>query len=128
MLGYRGGLEAMEWASRQGWVKIWIESDSTSAVQAFGNRDVPWCMTSRWLQAMEDLSHVVITSTWREVNFAADCASLEVKVQGMAFIGVSMIIQVLIRILKLMPRGLDSMLFNIDLWCRVMFVVDVGGK
>ncbi|KAF9612930.1 hypothetical protein IFM89_004346 [Coptis chinensis] len=61
-------LEAMEWAPRQGWVKIWIKSDSTSTVQAFWESGCTMVHDSRWLQAMEDLSHVVITSTWREVG------------------------------------------------------------
>ncbi|KAF5191552.1 hypothetical protein FRX31_018863 [Thalictrum thalictroides] len=62
----------LEWAASQGHSHIWMESDSTAAVQAFGNEKVPWSMEARWVNAIAELHHVVISSTWREVNFSAD--------------------------------------------------------
>ncbi|KAL5714261.1 hypothetical protein ACHQM5_016246 [Ranunculus cassubicifolius] len=65
-------LEGVEFALERNWKKLWIETDCSSAVHVFGNDRVPWMMKKRWQAAIKKMEYVYITSTWREVNFAAD--------------------------------------------------------
>ncbi|PIA41810.1 hypothetical protein AQUCO_02200324v1 [Aquilegia coerulea] len=54
-------IEGVEEAVKRGWLKIWIESDSTTAIQAFAkSKKLQFCL----------LSH-----TWREVNYSANQAA-----------------------------------------------------
>ncbi|KAF5176700.1 hypothetical protein FRX31_033712 [Thalictrum thalictroides] len=54
------------------WNHIWIESDSVAAVKAFESMKLPWWMKRRWTNCRQKLLTCLLTSTRREVNFAAD--------------------------------------------------------
>ncbi|KAF9614124.1 hypothetical protein IFM89_015386 [Coptis chinensis] len=68
-------IECIELAVQRGWYVLWVESDSTATVHAFGHNRLPWFITPMWNKCKYEMQRIYITSTWREVNMAADCAA-----------------------------------------------------
>ncbi|KAF9613962.1 hypothetical protein IFM89_014027 [Coptis chinensis] len=61
-----------ELALARGWNHIWIESDSTLAVGAFGTGNVPWQLKAGWNNCVHNFQSPKLISIWREANFSAD--------------------------------------------------------
>ncbi|KAF6163127.1 hypothetical protein GIB67_024991 [Kingdonia uniflora] len=58
----------VEHAASFGWLIAWIESDSTTAVEAFKTNNIPWILKAAWENARRNMSHA--RSTLPE-NFAS---------------------------------------------------------
>jgi ribonuclease HI len=64
---------AMELAHRQGWLALWIESDSKAALQAFENHQVvPWDLRNRWSNCFSLHLNLRWSHIYREGNACAD--------------------------------------------------------
>ncbi|OVA00928.1 Ribonuclease H domain [Macleaya cordata] len=64
----------LEWASDRGWSKIWVTSDSQTAIKCFASDKVPWFIISRWHNIRKNLT-IKFLSVFRETNFVADTMS-----------------------------------------------------
>ncbi|KAF5195065.1 hypothetical protein FRX31_015349, partial [Thalictrum thalictroides] len=59
-------MQGVEWALRNNWTMLWVETDSVAACHSFGKNQVPWHMITRWNLAIKGLQRLIISSTWRE--------------------------------------------------------------
>ncbi|OVA04761.1 Ribonuclease H domain [Macleaya cordata] len=64
----------LEWALDRGWSKIWVTSDSQTAIKCFASDKVSWFIISRWHNIRKNLT-IKFSSVFRETNFAADTMS-----------------------------------------------------
>ncbi|KAF6143377.1 hypothetical protein GIB67_001321 [Kingdonia uniflora] len=53
----------------------WIESDFTTAVEAFKSNNIPWVLEAAWENARRNMKHIRISANWKEANFSADALS-----------------------------------------------------
>jgi hypothetical protein len=68
-----GFLLAMEYATQHQWSRLWIESESTSAVSAFKNPFViPFGLRNRWHNCTHGGFQVIASHIFREGNGCAD--------------------------------------------------------
>ena len=68
-----GLMIAMEFASLYNWPRVWLESDSSSAVQAFKNPSIiPLRLRNRWHNCMQHGLFVICSHIFREGNGCAD--------------------------------------------------------
>ncbi|KAL5700257.1 hypothetical protein ACHQM5_025728 [Ranunculus cassubicifolius] len=68
-------LLAAEQAFIQGWLRLWIVSDSQAAVAAFMSERLPWLVKGRWTICKRKMLHIRISHIFRKWNFAADMVS-----------------------------------------------------
>ncbi|KAL5728232.1 hypothetical protein ACHQM5_001344 [Ranunculus cassubicifolius] len=66
---------AAEVAVEKGWINLWVESDSSSAVAAFKASRLPWRLKTRWNLCKHKFSSLTISHIWREGNLIADAAA-----------------------------------------------------
>ncbi|OVA12723.1 Ribonuclease H domain [Macleaya cordata] len=64
----------LEWASDRGWSKIWVTSDSQTAIKFFASDRVPWFINSRCHNIRKSLT-IKFSSVFREINFTANTMS-----------------------------------------------------
>lgn len=68
-----GLIMAMEFAARINWTRLWLEGDSSSAVNAFKNRSlIPIRLQNRWHNCMQLGLFVICSHIYREANCCAD--------------------------------------------------------
>jgi len=68
-----GIISAIEFAARNGWSNIWLESDSTSALLIFSNLAlVSILLRNRWHNARKLGIHIISSHIFREGNCCAD--------------------------------------------------------
>jgi mannosylglycoprotein endo-beta-mannosidase len=71
-----GAMRAIEIAIQHNWMKLWLETDSTTVVEALTNtnKQVPWFLRNRWLNMKARMLEMdcVITHIYREGNQPAD--------------------------------------------------------
>lgn len=67
-----GILVGLEWATRWGFRRICIRSDSTSVVAAFTSNNLPWFARPRWLAINQFYEAIRFIHIFREANFSAD--------------------------------------------------------
>jgi len=68
-----GLMVAMEYASSNGWTRLWLESDSSSAVQAFHKPSlIPVCLRNRWHNCTHNGMFIICSHIFREGNVCAD--------------------------------------------------------
>jgi ribonuclease HI len=79
-----GIILAIEYAAREGWRNIWLESDSTSALLIFSNSLlVPTMLRNHWHNARHLGLHVISSHIFREGNCCADkLASMGHSIDG----------------------------------------------
>ncbi|KAF9596182.1 hypothetical protein IFM89_007500 [Coptis chinensis] len=65
-------VEGIAKAIEQGWLHIWVDTDSATAAKAFQTDNVLWKVWAKWDRIKLSNIELRITSSWREVNFAAD--------------------------------------------------------
>ncbi|KAF6176409.1 hypothetical protein GIB67_010857 [Kingdonia uniflora] len=65
----------VEHAASFGWLIAWIESDSTTAVEAFKTNNIPWILEASWENARRNMRNIRFLANWREANFSADALS-----------------------------------------------------
>jgi ribonuclease HI len=66
-------IHAMEFAHRNSWHNLWIESDSTAALRAFSNsNEVPWDLRNRWSNCLHLGLHIATSHIYRKGNICAD--------------------------------------------------------
>ncbi|KAF6145621.1 hypothetical protein GIB67_018727 [Kingdonia uniflora] len=58
-----------------GWHIAWIESDSTTAVEAFKTNNIPGIFEAAWENTRRYMRHIRFSANWREANFSADALS-----------------------------------------------------
>jgi hypothetical protein len=64
---------AMEFAAFYNWSRLWLESDSSSVVQAFKNPSInPLRLRNRWHNCMQHGLFVICSHIFREGNGCAD--------------------------------------------------------
>jgi len=64
---------AIEFAAQNGWRHIWLESDSSGALQIFKNAAlVPVVLRNRWHNVMNLDAQVISSHIYREGNCFAD--------------------------------------------------------
>ncbi|KAF9588805.1 hypothetical protein IFM89_016126 [Coptis chinensis] len=69
-------VEGITKAIEQGLLHIWVDIDSVAVAKAFQTDNVLWKVQATWDRIKLNNIDVRITSSWREVNFAADhCAN-----------------------------------------------------
>jgi hypothetical protein len=64
----------MEFAHRNSWHNLWIESDSTAVLRAFSNsiNVMPWDLRNRWSNCLHLGLHIATSHIYREGNTCAD--------------------------------------------------------
>ncbi|GAU26294.1 hypothetical protein TSUD_55920 [Trifolium subterraneum] len=70
-----GAILAIELASKNGWISLWLETDSQLVSMAFKNHGlVPWRLRNRWLNCVELTKNMrfIISHIFREGNRCAD--------------------------------------------------------
>jgi len=68
-----GMMYAMEFAASHNWSRLWLESDSSTAVQAFHNHSIiPLKLRNRWHNCMQLGLMVICSHIYREGNCCAD--------------------------------------------------------
>jgi hypothetical protein len=68
-----GLMFAMEYAATHNWSRLWLESDSSSAVQAFKNHStIPLSLQNRWNNCMHLGLMVICSLIYREGNCCVD--------------------------------------------------------
>ncbi|KAF9604618.1 hypothetical protein IFM89_008884 [Coptis chinensis] len=68
-------IEGLNMAIQQGWQHIWVDTDSVAAAKAFQDDRVLWKLRAQWDKIKHSDIWLHFTSTWREVNFAADTSA-----------------------------------------------------
>ncbi|KAF6174510.1 hypothetical protein GIB67_004704 [Kingdonia uniflora] len=68
-------IHGVEYAASFGWLIAWIESDSTTAVEAFKTNNIPWTLVAAWENASRNMRNIQFSANWREANFSADALS-----------------------------------------------------
>ncbi|KAF6138129.1 hypothetical protein GIB67_033543 [Kingdonia uniflora] len=68
-------IHGAEHAASFGWLIAWIESDSTTAVEAFKTNNIPWILEAAWENARRNMRHIRFSANWREANFSVDALS-----------------------------------------------------
>ncbi|KAF5187370.1 hypothetical protein FRX31_023043 [Thalictrum thalictroides] len=68
-------MEGLEEAVKRGWLKVWVESDSTAAIQAFAHGSLPWRIAARWKLINSIFQFCLFSHNLREANFSADQAA-----------------------------------------------------
>ncbi|KAF6141226.1 hypothetical protein GIB67_024310 [Kingdonia uniflora] len=68
-------IHGVEYAASFGWLIAWIESDSTTAVEAFKINNIPWTLVAAWENASRNMRNIRFSANWREANFSADALS-----------------------------------------------------
>ncbi|KAF6142043.1 hypothetical protein GIB67_038011 [Kingdonia uniflora] len=68
-------IHGVEYATSFGWLIAWIESDSTTTVEAFKTNNIPWILVAAWENASRNMRHIRFSVNWREPNFSADTLS-----------------------------------------------------
>ncbi|PNY04507.1 ribonuclease H [Trifolium pratense] len=64
---------AIEKAFEHGWNKLWVESDSTIAIQVTKDHSmVPWDLRNRWSNCLSKNMQLLFSHTYREGNSCAD--------------------------------------------------------
>ncbi|KAF6173866.1 hypothetical protein GIB67_039817 [Kingdonia uniflora] len=64
-------IHGVEHAASFGWLIAWIESDSTTAVEAFKTNNIPWILEVACENARRNMRHIRFSTNWREANFSA---------------------------------------------------------
>jgi len=68
-----GLIVAMEYASSNRWTRLWLESDSSSAVQAFHKPSlIPVCLRNRWHNCTHNGMFIICSHIFREGNVCAE--------------------------------------------------------
>jgi hypothetical protein len=68
-----GLILAMEYAVSNNWTRLWLETDSTSAVQAFYKCSlIPICLRNRWHNCTHRGLMIICSHIFREGNCCAD--------------------------------------------------------
>lgn len=68
-----GLIFAMEYATSNNWSRLWLESDSTSAVEAFHKPSlIPVCLRNRWHNCTHNNLFIICSHIFREGNVCAD--------------------------------------------------------
>jgi len=68
-----GLMVAMEYASSNRWTRLWLESDSSSAVQAFHKPSlIPVCLRNRWHNCTHNGMFIICSHIFREGNVCAN--------------------------------------------------------
>ncbi|XP_045791752.1 uncharacterized protein LOC123886479 [Trifolium pratense] len=70
-----GVMRAIEIATDNGWINVWLETDSTLVVLAFKSASlVPWKIRNRWNNCMHNITNMnfMISHIYREGNNCAD--------------------------------------------------------
>ncbi|KAF6175871.1 hypothetical protein GIB67_003359 [Kingdonia uniflora] len=80
-------IHGVEYDASFGWLIAWIESDSTTAVEAFKTSNIPWTLVAAWENASRNMRNIQFSTNWREANFSADALS---KKEALLYEGVSM--------------------------------------
>ncbi|KAF6143723.1 hypothetical protein GIB67_030613 [Kingdonia uniflora] len=68
-------IHGVEYAALFGWLIAWIESDSTTAVEAFKTNNIPWTLVAAWENASRNVRNIQFSAKWHEANFSADALS-----------------------------------------------------
>ncbi|KAF6159579.1 hypothetical protein GIB67_010001, partial [Kingdonia uniflora] len=68
-------IHGVEYAALFGWLIAWIESDSTTAVEAFKTNNIPWTLVAAWENASRNVRNIQFSANWHEANFSADALS-----------------------------------------------------
>ncbi|KAF6176706.1 hypothetical protein GIB67_005055 [Kingdonia uniflora] len=66
---------ALDWAVQKNRKKVWIESDSHTAISDFSKNHVPWPQRARWNRTKTKLAHIRFSHCWKVANFSASQAS-----------------------------------------------------
>lgn len=67
--GLTGLMFAMEYAASHNWSRLWLESDSSTAIQAFKDHSIiPLCLRNRWYNCMQLDLMVICSHIYREVT------------------------------------------------------------
>jgi hypothetical protein len=84
-----GILLAMEYAVTHSWHNLWIECDSSAAVQAFKHIDIiPFRLRNRWHNVFHNKLQVICSHVYREGNCCADkLADFGHSITGSVWIG-----------------------------------------
>ncbi|KAF6150097.1 hypothetical protein GIB67_038156 [Kingdonia uniflora] len=64
-------LGAIDWAAQNNWKKIWIESDSQTAISDFTKNHVPWPQRARWNRMKSSFEQIRFSHCWKVANFSA---------------------------------------------------------
>ncbi|KAF6158195.1 hypothetical protein GIB67_014989 [Kingdonia uniflora] len=64
-------LGAIDWAVQNNWKKIWIESDSQTAISDFIKNHVPWPQRARWNRMKTSFKQIRFSHCWKVANFSA---------------------------------------------------------
>ncbi|KAF6142501.1 hypothetical protein GIB67_039465 [Kingdonia uniflora] len=64
-------LGAIDWAVQNNWKKIWIESDSQTAISDFTKNHVPWPQRARWNRMKTSFEQIQFSHCWIVANFSA---------------------------------------------------------
>ncbi|XP_026433324.1 uncharacterized protein LOC113330708 [Papaver somniferum] len=75
-------INACEWEISVGFLQLCIRSDSSSAINSFSTRRIPWYVQHRWNKIVVTLISLEFIHNYREVNFSAN---------GLAKMGVSLL-------------------------------------
>ncbi|KAF6145199.1 hypothetical protein GIB67_041394 [Kingdonia uniflora] len=65
-------IHGVEYAASFGWLIAWIESDFTTAVEAFKTNNIPWTLVAAWENSSKNMRNIRFFTNWREANFSAD--------------------------------------------------------
>ncbi|KAL5710244.1 hypothetical protein ACHQM5_020833 [Ranunculus cassubicifolius] len=69
-------VEAMKNAKEMQLKTIWIRTDSEAAAKVCNKGNIHWLFKSEFERLKSEFTWLLITSTWREINFSADaCAN-----------------------------------------------------
>ncbi|KAF6148642.1 hypothetical protein GIB67_042601 [Kingdonia uniflora] len=68
-------IHGVEYVASFGWLIAWIESDSTTAVEAFKTNNIPWTLVAAWENASRNMRNIRFSANWREANFDANTLS-----------------------------------------------------
>ncbi|KAF6148922.1 hypothetical protein GIB67_014293 [Kingdonia uniflora] len=58
------------------WLIAWIESESTTVVEAFKTNNIPWILEAAWENARRNMRHIRFSANWHEANFSVDALSI----------------------------------------------------
>ncbi|KAF6150993.1 hypothetical protein GIB67_016471 [Kingdonia uniflora] len=57
-------IHRVECAASFGWLIAWIESDSTTAVEAFKTNNIPWILVAARENASRNMKHIRFSVNW----------------------------------------------------------------
>ncbi|XP_026410456.1 uncharacterized protein LOC113305653 [Papaver somniferum] len=65
-------IKSIEWAVKNGWFHILIQSNSQSTIRAFQLGNLPWIVLARWYRLKTLIISLQFRNGFREINFSAD--------------------------------------------------------